>query len=144
MARAHSAAILGAVLAAMAVALTVDDFTRPVDLSDLFLIGAGVLVLPALIAATWRLVVDTRQTSPANAWAKSALALAVSLPLAWIATSNIVWSKLIGVPDGDMPDGLVERMNADVLQMQAAALLVEVSVLACIAMAWRRMEDAGP
>jgi hypothetical protein len=142
MARPRPAIIVSAILATAALALTIDEFARPQPPYFDWPgggIGAGTLVLPALITATWWLVRDTRQQPSANVWAKSALALAISLPLAWIATAKIVFAKLRGIPDGDMPEGLVDRMNADVFQMQFAALLVTVGVLVCIAMADRRV-----
>jgi hypothetical protein len=135
---------MSAVLASAALTLTLDELSRPQPVYFSWPNGPGVgmLVLLALIGSTVWLVRDTRYWRKSNAWAKSALALVVSIPLAWYATGEIVFRKLYGLPDGDMPEGLVARMNSDVFQMQLAALIVTVGVLACIAMTarqWRRV-----
>jgi hypothetical protein len=140
MAKIRPAVLISAALATGALALTLDELLReqPAYFSWPNGSAVGVLVLAALIAATWWLVRDTRLQSGANAWAKSALALAISVPFGWIATERIAWGKLRALPDGDMPDGVVEAMNGDVLQMQLVALVVTATVLACIAMTARR------
>lgn len=139
---ARPAALMSAVLAAAALTLTLDELSRaqPVYFSWPNGPGVGALVLLALIGTTAWLVRDTRPWRRSNTWAKAALALVVSLPFGWYATMEIVHRKLRGLPDGDMPEGLVDRMNADVLQMHIAALVVTTAVLACIAMTARRLQ----
>lgn len=146
MARVRPAVLMSAVLATAALTLPLDELSRPQPAYFSWPNGPGVdvLVLLALIVTIGWLVRDTRPQSGANAWAKSALALAASLPLAWIATERIVVRKLRGLPDGDMPDGLAERMNADVIQMQIAALIIAASVLFCIAMTTRQRGASKP
>jgi hypothetical protein len=131
---------MSAILAMAALTLTLDELSRPQPVYFSWPNGPGVgmLVLLALIGTTAWLVRDTRSWPNSNAWAKSAFALVVSLPLGWYATMEIVGRKLVGLPDADMPEGLVERMNADVLQMHIAALIVTGAVLACIAMTTRQ------
>ncbi|MBX9745819.1 MAG: hypothetical protein K2X34_02890 [Hyphomonadaceae bacterium] len=102
------------------------------------------LALLALIGSTSWMVRSTRLQPNANAWAKAALSLAVSLPLAWIATAQIVMGKLRGIPDGDMPTGLVEQMSSDVLQMQTVALLTTMLILGCVGVTARRTYPGAP
>lgn len=139
----RAASFICAVLATAALTLTLDELSRPqpIYFSWPNAPGVGILVLLALIGTAAWLVRDTRSRPNSNAWAKSALALTTSLPLAWYATMEIVWRKLRGVPDGDMPEGLVDRMNADVLQMQIAALIVTSAVLVCVTMTVRRSRE---
>jgi hypothetical protein len=139
-------ALVGAALAMGALALTLDELVRaqPVYFSWPNKPAVGALLLLALIAAMGWLIRDTRHRVAANAWAKAALALALSLPLGWIFTAGIVFRKFSGIPDGDMPDGVIDRMNADVFQMQIAALLVMSGVLVCIVMTTRPTRDITP
>lgn len=127
-------------LATAVLALTLDELLRDQPAYFTWPNGpvVGAMALLALIAATVWLTRDSRP----NAWAKAALALAVSLPLGWMATSDIVLGKLRGLPDGDMPDGLLDRMNADVVQMQLAALYITLGALGCIVMNARQARGA--
>lgn len=140
MAGIRPAVLMSAVLGIAALVLTLDELSRvqPTYFSWPNAPGVGALVLLALFGAVAWLVRDTRPRRASNMWAKSALALTVSLPLAWYATNDIVWRKLRVVPDGDMPAGLVDRMNADVFQMQVAGLAVTAGVLACIVMTTKK------
>jgi hypothetical protein len=134
---ARTAILMSATLATAALVLTLDELSRPrpvyfswPDAPEL-----DAITLLALVGATGWLVRATRTHASANTWAKSALALAASLPFGWIVSTEIVRRKLIGLPDADLPESLADRMVADVVQMQVAALLVTVATLACIAFA---------
>ena len=116
------ALVMSALLAAAALVLTLDEFARPQPGHFSWPTGVelGAIVLLAMIAAIGWLVRDTPARSSARAWAKTALAL-----------------------DADLPEGLAERMNADVQQMQVAALLITISVLACLAMTARKTRQSA-
>jgi formate hydrogenlyase subunit 3/multisubunit Na+/H+ antiporter MnhD subunit len=91
----------------------------------------GALTLLGLIGATVWLVRTSSGQLRAQAWAKAALTLSLTLPAIWLFRERSIIQELSGMPDADLPAGWLDRVNGDLHQTQLVALTVTVALIVC-------------
>ena len=135
MSKVRTPALFCAVLAGCAIALTADELGRWSARADLPFpddADVGTIVLLALLGCTAWLTLAVRNEPRMQAWAKTALTLAFTLPLIWIFQHQAILDELFAFPDADLPVAWVARVSGDLLQTQQIILILSLALLACV------------